>query len=455
MKSAKGFPIVPRSSALKSLAKFVKNPIPTLMGFLKEHGDTFYMYVGGVQKGLITTNAEVVKSVFQKQHRKFEKSKLQTETVAKYTGKGLLTNTGEDWLRQRRLIQPGFHKEKIEKLMTLMMSVIQPFSEKLAAFPNDKKLNVSELMFELSFEIITRTLISRPIPEEELKEMSQAISDVQGFIVKQVRLPFLAPIFYLTGKVQKNVKRTQKIRKQLLAYVNERRMHPTKDHDLLNMLLESRYEDTGEPMTDERLLDEMLILFIAGHETTANALAWTWYLLDQHPMAVDKIREEAAGFFDEKITLESIRKLEYTGRVVNESMRMYPPAWITDRIALEDTELLSDHLKKGDTVLPFIYGLHRNPAYWPNPDIFDPDRFSPEAIAERPKFAYLPFGAGPRFCIGNNFALIEMQLTIAYLCSKLDFKKSDDQSIEILPMVTLRMDRDLEMYCTPRVEIKN
>jgi len=450
MSNSNSFPLVPRTSVIKNLLKFVANPIPSLFEFQEKYGDSFFMYIGGVQKGLLTSDAELFQNVFQKQHRKFEKSKMQTELTAKYLGKGLLTNKGADWLRQRRLIQPGFHKEKIENLIHLMMKVIEPFSEKINKEEGSEKINISNAMYELSFEIIARTLVSQPIPKEELDLMNHTISHVQDFVVKQVRLPFLSPYFKLTGQVKNNINKVNNVRNQLLKYVNQRRSNPTDDSDLLNMLLEARYEDNGEPMSDERLIDEMLILFIAGHETSANALSWTWYLLDKHPEAFQKIREEADSFFKNEITLESIRSLSYTSRVINESMRLYPPAWITDRIALEDIELSDTEFKKGEMVMPFIYGLHHNPKYWKDPFSFNPDRFLPEEIAKRPKFSYMPFGGGPRFCIGNNFALIEMQLTVAYLCSKYDIKRADQDPIEIKPLITLRMDRDLEMFFTPR-----
>ncbi len=441
----KSIPTVPRIRTISRIARFYNNPIPILESYHEEFGDTYYMYIGGVQKAILTRSPAMIKAVLQGQHRQFEKSKLQTDMVAEYLGKGLLTNHGSDWLRQRRLIQPGFHKKKIEGLMSLMMSVINKFSAELGKKDKVTFPDFSEAMLKLSFEIIARTLISQAIPEEELSRMSRTINETQNFIIRQVRLPFLAPYNRLTGKIKQQKAKVDDMRKILLNYVQQRRASGEKMDDLLDMLLDIRYEDTGEAMTDERLIDEMLILFVAGHETTANALSWAWYVLSKQPETVERIRLEAQEFFDGPITIESLKQLSFTNQVIQEVMRLYPPAWTTDRVALEDVEVDGYLLKKGTMVMPFIYGVHRNPTIWENPGEFNPERFITEAYKSKPQFSYLPFGGGPRFCIGNNFSMIEMQLIVAKLCLHFDFKTQNEKDIKINPLITLRMDQPLQM----------
>ena len=453
------FPYVPRIFSIRNLLKFVRNPISQLSILHKKYGDTFYIFLGGIQKGLVTCDPEFIKEVLQRQHRNFEKSELQTVTLGQYLGKGLLTNSGDNWLRQRRLIQPGFHKEKIENLLGLMMDVVKKYGDKIGEASEKGSIDIFAVMQELSFEIIARTLMSEPIPEEDLEVLNRIVMEVQEFVIKQARMPFLNKFFKWSGLIARQKRKVEDVRRQLLGYVNERRANPGKTDDLLDMLLAARYEDNNEPMVDRQLLDEMLILFVAGHETTANALSWAWYLLSRHQNIADAIRkevEDAAGdgsqdFFNGPLTIESLKKLELTHRVVQETMRLYPPAWITDRLALREAVLGGEKIKKGELVIPHIYGLHHNPDYWPDPDKFDPDRFLPENVKARKPYTYIPFGGGPRFCIGNNFAMMEMQMTLAYLCYHFDFNMASDNSIGVKPLVTLRMDQDAIMHWKKRV----
>lgn len=444
------FSTVPRMRTIRGIPKFINNPIPALEQNFSEFGDTHYMYMGGIQKVLVTRDPITIKAVLQAQHRNFEKSDLQTKMVAEYLGKGLLTNFGADWLRQRRLIQPGFHKEKIEKLMELMMSVIHKFELKIKASTSAEFNDFGAEMMELAIEIIARTLISRAVPDSDIAKMSGIINRAQDFIIKQVRLPFLVPYFKWTGKIKEQKDDVNQMRKMLQFYVDERKSNGEKCDDLLDMLLDIRYEDNGAAMTNDQLIDEMLILFVAGHETTANALSWTWYLLCKNPQAVERIRAEADVFFNQNISLESLKNLSYTNNVVQESLRLYPPAWTTDRVALKDVDINGKKIKKGTMVIPLIRSVHRHPDFWENPDSFLPERFENEKAKSRVPFTFLPFGGGPRFCIGNNFSMIEMQLIVAYFCKQFDFELLSENEIGIKPMVTLRMDKKLNMRVTPR-----
>jgi cytochrome P450 len=205
------------------------------------------------------------------------------------------------------------------------------------------------------------------------------------------------------------------------------------------MLLDARYEDTGEGMNDQQLFEECAILFVAGHETSANALAWTWYLLAQHPDVVQKAREELATVLgDRQPTFEELPKLEYLSQIIEESMRVYPPAWITDRIAAEDDEWNGIKIAKGVVVVTYFYGAHHSPNYWQNPEQFDPERFSKENKKQHIPFAYSPFGGGPRLCIGNNFAIMEMQLVLATMLRAYNFELIPNQTVIPQPLITLR-----------------
>jgi len=205
------------------------------------------------------------------------------------------------------------------------------------------------------------------------------------------------------------------------------------------MLMEVTYSDTGKGMTLIQLRDEALILFVAGFETTANALTWLWYLLDKNSEVVKKLQKEAKTVLqDGKPTFDDLKKLVYTKQVIQETMRLYPPAWSTDRVVLEDFEIDGYTFKQGDIVVPFIYAVHHHEQYWENASVFKPERFRKEQAAERPPFAYFPFGGGPRLCIGNQFAMMEMQFLLAMLVTQFQFKLAQNHEPELQPMVTLR-----------------
>jgi len=205
------------------------------------------------------------------------------------------------------------------------------------------------------------------------------------------------------------------------------------------MLMSSVYEDTKEGMSNQKLLEESLVLFVAGHETASNILSWIFYTLSQYPTVCQRILIEKETICqDKKPTFDQLLQLEYLNRVIFEIMRLYPPSWITDRIAKEDDHIAGFDIPKGARVIPFIYGVHHSKNYWENPEVFDPERFTKENMRQRNKFAHMPFGAGPRMCIGRNFALLEMQLLILKILERYNLELDNNQKIELLPAITLK-----------------
>lgn len=436
----KDLPTIPRWRTLSNAFRFMENPIPVLDEFMEEKGETFRFYLGGIMPSLLSIDPEINQHVLQKNHRNYKKSKIQTEVLAQYVGKGLLTIDGDYWLRQRRLIQPGFHKKKLEALCQLMQEVIEETTDEIEAkIKENNTIEISECMMDLAYNVIVKSLFSSDMKEEQRDKLGDGITAVQSFVIKQIRQPYLHWWNNVSGKTQKHLEISNTIRDILLEVVVERKNKGLRRDDLLDMLLESRYEDTGEAMTDEQLVYELAILFAAGHETSANALAWTWYLLTQNPETIQKLRAEFDDVLgDRKPTFEDLRKLRYTTQVIKESMRMYPPAWITDRVAVEDDEINGLKIPKGCIITVYIYGSHYNPKYWDKPKEFRPERFSKEKVKARPNFAYFPFGGGPRLCIGNSFAMMEMQLTLVEMLRRFDFTLSPNQTIVEQPLVTLR-----------------
>lgn len=440
-------PQIPRYRALYNTMRFVRDPIALINEQLSRLGPSFYTYLGGVYRGLVTTDPEVIQYVLQKNNRNYLKSPMHFERVSHFLGHGLLTSEGDYWLRQRRLIQPGFHRSRLAALTRIMQEVIDEFMDKFdKELARNPTVDTYKYMMELAFSVVARSLFSADLKESELQRMAHLITVLQEFIIRQIRQPYLNWWFKLSGKLRRHEKLASEFDKLIQGIIRERRQSGQHYDDLLQMLLDTRYEDTGEGMTDRQLFEETAILFVAGHETSANALAWTWYLLAQHPEVVQKARQELQEVLGDRApAFEDLPRLQYLSQIIDESMRVYPPAWITDRIAIEDDECKGIPIPKGIVVVTYFYGTHHSPLLWEDPERFDPDRFSPENAKRQKPYAYLPFGGGPRLCIGNNFATMEMQLTLAAMLRRYDFECVPGQKVEAQALITLRPKNGIRM----------
>ena len=441
-------PAVPRYKSFKNIPRFVKNPIPVLSEFVEEYGNTFSLNVGGgSERAIVSVDPEFIQAILQKHHRRYNKSMIQTDILARYVGQGLLTSEGPYWLRQRRLIQPGFHKAKLSALIEIMDRVMDDYLPQIERpVQMGESIEVTHLMMELAFSMVAKTLFSTSIDNEELEKLGENIATLQKFIVRQVRQPYLGFWFRLSGKIKKHIQLSEISKSIIRNYIQERRQDQNEHHDLLDMLLQARYEDTGEGMSDQQLLDESLILFVAGHETSGNALAWTLHLLSTHPEVAEKLQIELDRVLKgRKLTFDLLPQLDYTRQIIQESMRLYPPAWIMDRIAVEEDEVLGIPIPKDTMIIPFVYGVHHAAEHWPDPERFQPERFEKEKMKERHPYAYMPFGGGPRLCIGNNFAMMEMQLIIASIMTRYKVLPAKGPAIEMLPLVTLRPKNGIQL----------
>lgn len=445
-------PQIPRLRTVLNSFRFLQVPLQVLDGYLADYGDTMRTYIGGIYPGLMTVNPAIIQHVLQKNHRNYRKSPIQFDKLAHYLGNGLLTSDGDYWLRQRRLIQPGFHRQRLAGLTDIMLEVIDQSMDRIQADMNKNgQVDAYPHMMETAFRIIARSLFSAEMPEEELKILSDRITVLQEFIIRQIRQPFLEPWFRFSGQVRHHEQLSEEIDAILLKYIQQRKQSGETPDDLLQMLLDARYEDTGEGMTEKQLLDEVTILLVAGHETSACALAWTWYLLGRHPEVVQRMQEEASAVLGERRpSFEDLRNLTYTYQVIEESMRLYPPVWITDREAIDDDHVAGVDIPKGTTVIIYIYGAHHNPEQWEDPERFDPDRFSQKNKKNQEAFSHLPFGGGPRLCIGNNFAMMEMQLVLAQMIRRFHIELLSGQEMTPLPLITMRPKEGVRMRFEPR-----
>lgn len=433
---------VPHISLIKNLVnlgKFVDNPALYFKDVLDRNNGLAIMSLpyGGV---LLTDRPEIMQHVLQKNNKNYTKTRVVSELLKKQLGNGLLTSEGEYWLKQRRAIQPGFHRKRLEGISTIMVAEINKYLDEVfdVYAETGKEVDIAKEMTELAFKIVSKSLFGTEVEDDKLEVIEEIVSQSQQFLVDQVRKPMLKPWFHISGAYKRN----EAIKAQgdaLIMEIIKERLASTEEHsDLLDMLIQTRYED-GSGMTDQQLLEEAVILYVAGHETSANAMAWMWYLLAIHPEIEEKVLQsvdESIG--DQDPSFEKLRDLGYCLQVVEETMRLYPPAWVIDRKPLSDDEFEGIPIKKENDVLCFIYGVHRSKRYWEDPETFDPERFTAENKAKQVPFSYMPFGGGPRLCIGNNFALMEMQFVLAMMIKRYRFKVVENQEIDINPMITLR-----------------
>ncbi|WP_286971326.1 cytochrome P450 [Flavobacterium sp. UBA4854] len=411
-----------------------RNPIPFHKRYFQKFGDSFSIRIGLSRYIILSRDNEIAQYILVKNQRNYNKSKFQSVYLSKYLGKGLLTSDGDFWLKQRRLIQPAFHKQKMNQLVDNMNKTITAEVDNL---DENKFFDVFPAMSQLAFNVVAKSLFEFSISEEKLHRIKFIIEEVQKFLVKEIRLPHKAFWFSLSGQVRKHLNLAEENNNIIQEIIEGRNASNEEYNDLLNMLMETRYEDTGESMSMQQLIDEIKVLFIAGHETTANALTFTLHFLGRYPEIQQKIFDEITEIESHTDNvIEQLQKMTYTNAVLNESMRLYPPAWITDRENVDDDSLTEFKIKKSTLIGISFYELHRNPKYWDNPDQFIPERFLGEQKKKSMQYFY-PFGAGPRMCIGTGFAIYEMCLAISQIVKKYEIK-TKNETVNFNPLVTLK-----------------
>jgi cytochrome P450 len=413
-----------------------RDPTGVFLRAARRFGDVVYFKIGP-RRGYLITNPADIRHVLQDNARNYHKSPLY-QKLRMSIGNGLLTSEDDFWLRQRRIAQPAFHRQRVAGLAGVMAQAARETADQWQSKASaGRPVDVDEEMMRF-----TRTVVLRALLGSDLGPFTAKIDEAWVVINEYVGNSFWS--LGLMERFQRAKARrfedARVVLRQAVDYViNERRRHPKESADLLSMLMDARDEDTGERMTDEQLRVEVTTFLLAGQETTSLALTWTWYLLSQHPAARQRLEQELDSVLAGRPPEYSdLARLPYTRMVVDEAMRLYPPAWGFSRQALADDTLGGYRLPSGWLAFVIPYVLHRLPAYWKNPETFEPERFSPEHSADRPKFAYLPFGAGPRQCIGNQFALIEAHLSVATLAQRYRLQLVPGHRVEPWPLITLR-----------------
>ena len=425
-------PSVRQLEVFKNQNSILRNPLPFHHTHFEKLGDTFMVKLGMGYKVVFTRNAETIQYILQKNHKNYHKSPLQTKDLGKYIGHGLLTSNGEHWRKHRRMVQPAFHKKKLKGLLNVMWSAVQ---EEIQRFDTAKNQHVLPLMGDLAFQVVARTLFSAEDIRERMQKLQRITILNQKMIIKEMRRPYLKWWFRLDGSINRHLELSADAQKILDEIVEERLSAGEEKDDLLDMLLQAKYED-GTAMPREQLLDELLILFTAGHETTANALSFTLYLLAKHAEIQQKVYHETSGVdFNTGDWMQKLSALPYTQQCIEEAMRLYPPVYIIDRVSLKEDVVADRHFEKRTTWLLSIYELHRS-EYWQNPEEFIPERFAADLKKKHSDY-YYPFGAGPRMCVGNNFAMYEMIMAVACMVKKYTLQ-TQMETVELDPLVSLR-----------------
>jgi cytochrome P450 len=429
--SGRRLPPTPRGS----LREMVRNPLAYFLSISRQYGD-IVCYRPAPETAYLINHPDYIRHVLVENQRSYSKDTYSNQAFKKALGNGLITLEGDAWLRQRRLMQPAFHHTRLAPLDRMIVQAAQDMLTRWQAhYALGKPVDVAREMAALTMTITSRVLFGVDLGDEV---------NAIGEIVNGVADIFEKP----------NHPRVQEASRQFAAVVEriiqQRRQDFRDQGDLLSSLITARHEDTGAAMEDLQLKHEVMGLLLAGYETTANALTWTHYLLSQNPWAADRLRSEVRQQLAGRPPAHSdLPRLPYLRQVFDESLRLYPPAWIIGRRAIGDDQIGGYHVPAGTVIAICIYALHRHPDFWEQPDIFDPERFNPERSQGRSKYAYIPFSTGPRQCLGNTFGLLEGSLILACIAQKFELRLLEGIEVQPQALYVLRPNRDLLMSLHP------
>ena len=422
------------------------------LGFLtrcaREYGDVVRLRFVNVPVYLLN-HPDHVEYVLVRNNRNFIKSRGERISLG-FLGNGLLTSEGSFWRRQRRLAQPAFHRDRIAAYGRVMVEC----GERMAAgWRDDEVRDVHDDMGRLTLEIVARTLFGVPLGSVEFEEVGDALATISQRFTGRGGVFFQVPEKVPTPGNLRFRRAVRKLNTLIYGIIHDRRASGEDAGDLLSMLLAVRDEETGEGMTDRQLRDEAMTVFLAGHETTANALSWTWHLIAGHPEVESRLHEELYEVLaDRPPTVEDLPRLPYTDMVVKESMRLYPPAWAFGREVLADCEIGGYHVPAGTQLIMSQWVMHHDPRYYDEPDKFRPARWGDGSTEGLPKYAYFPFGGGPRLCIGQSFAKMEAVLLLATIAQQFRLRSAPGERVVPQPSITLRPKNGMRMILEKRQE---
>lgn len=438
---------------LGNLLPFRRDVLGLLLASRAAYGDVVRFRLGPMVLHLVA-HPDGIRHVLQERAEQYDKTTRSSSKIRGLTGLSLLTASGALWHRQRRLVQPGFRPAAVAGYVARMAEATDAMLEgwqRRAGEPFD----VASDMMRLTYSIVGRALFSADVSGEAdavERAMAVLLSHTYGRLQRIVDLPLAVPTPG-NRRFRAALATVDRVVFRILA--ERRRTDPAEaPEDLLSTLLRQRDEETGRGMSDEELRNETITLLLAGHETTANALTWTLYLLARHPEAMERLSDEVESVLGDRVPgAADLAALPYTERVIREAMRLFPPIWILERRALAEDEIGGYRIPAGSTVEVSPWVTHRHPAFWDEPERFDPDRFTPERSAGRPQLAYIPFGAGPRYCVGGHFAMTEALVILARvsrITQSHRLRLVPGQTVEPLAGITLRARDGVRVRLEPR-----
>lgn len=420
---------------------FQRDPLGFLTFLSTEYKDLAKIRFGP-RRVYVVSNPDLIKEILVTKQKSFVKSQ-DLQILKDVVGEGLLTSEKKVHIQQRRMIQPSFQHAHISKYA---QDMIDTTNQCLSNWEHGAEVVITDEMMNITLGIIAKTMFSMEF-EEGVSKIGEPMDTYMKLAVKRMRSLYPLPL-WVPIKANRTYKQSIKSLDEVISsIIDKRRKEGSISQDLLGVLLQARDEKSGAKMTDDQLKDELMTIFLAGHETTANALSWTLYLLTQHPEKQQKLHDEIESVIgDTPVTPEHYQKLPFTQNVVSEALRMYPPAYVIGRRADEDLNVGEYHFKKGDMIMMSQYGVHRREEYFKNPEQFIPERFENNFIKTIPTFAYFPFGGGPRVCIGNHFAIMESVLVLACIAKRFKWKlASNHHIVKPQPLITLRPKNGLRM----------
>ena len=437
---------------LGNVLDFLDDPLGHQRRIAAEYGDIVRLRTF-IWQAYFINHPDYVKYVLQDNARNFSKQMGEYKRLGWVLGDGLLTSDGDHWLRQRRLMQPAFHRSRIEGYGRLMtQATVEMLDDWTTA---TAPLDIAAEMMRLTLRIVSEALFDLDI-SGQANLIGDSFHIVNEYLSQVAENPLSPPRWFPNQRNRQFNQAVRSLKQAVDEIIAARRQRPGDSGDLLAMLMAARDEETGEGMSDQQLRDEVMTLMLAGHETTANALSWTFYLLSEHEAVWQKLQAELDQTLRDPATgrprlptVADLAQLPYTRQIIEEALRLYPPAWSIARMTVADDQIGEYPIKAGTAVYISPYAIHRHPAFWNNPDTFDPDRFTPERAAGRPRYAYIPFIGGPRQCIGNNFAMIEAQLILAAVSQRYRLKMVPGHPVVPQPLITLRPQYGLKMTLAP------
>lgn len=408
-----GYPLV------GSLPKVRKNPLQFLVQAARQYGDVVCLGGIGAQKFFLVNNPYDIEYVFKTNHRNYTKG-ANFQLLKSLAGDGLFLSEGSFWRGQRKLMLPAFHAPRLAALAPVITDATESMLAHWAEIADRRQaFDVEREMMHLSLDVSVKVLFGTSVRKEHAEVVRRSVATAFDYLHDRVWSLASLPQWMPTPSNLRFQRAITALNSVVYAIINERRRNGAEGSDVLSMLLAVRDEETGEGMADRQIRDEVVTMLVAGHESTAITMAWTLYLLSKHSSSERQVQEELDAAVGERApAFSDLPNLPYLSRVIKESLRLYPPFWMFTRTPLEDDEVGGHRIPAGSILMFSPYVSHRNPDFFPNPEAFDPDRFTPERSAGRPQLAYYPFGGGPRLCIGMRMAEYQISLMLAAILQK-------------------------------------